>query len=148
MLKIKRLLATLIDFYISIIVVYPIAYIFNIEKYFDNLILNIDIKESIITIFIVMIICIILGYILIILKDSLFSNKSLGKKILGLSIIDKQNNEVTNKKILFKRNLLSLIVLVIYPIMIIINNKSLGDYQYDTSVIETKKLLNQKKITF
>lgn len=125
--KIKRILAAYIDIIICFFVFYiPLNLLSVVLASNENLL-------SILSIIAVIFIC-----ITYILKDLAFKNKSLGKKILNLSICDEEGIEITDKILLIKRNVITAFIGSLYPFMILINNKSLGDYIYNTMV--TKKI--------
>lgn len=75
-------------------------------------------------------------FILLIFKDLVFENRSLGKKIVKLEIITKELKK-PNSKILILKN----ITLLLWPIEIIVmflsrKGKRIGDYLFKTSVVE------------
>ena len=119
-LKIRRLIALLIDYLIIVFTFYYILIL--LTKMFNN-----DIIISFFTIIIFILIIYSLIY-----KDLLFKNASLGKKIMRIGIYI--NNYIPNKDILIKRNNKSLQTFPFYLFQIIINNKSSGDNEYNTEV--------------
>ena len=125
MIKIKRLTAIIIDYivyyvFISLIVQFLMTF-FKIENQFSIILFSIFM--------------IILCFILFVTKDLIIFNKSIGKKIMKISICDESKKEITDKKILIKRNAITLFTLPTYPIMIIFKNENFGDYVCKTLVI-------------
>lgn len=122
--KFRRLLASAIDIALLMIVaeIESIIYItiLQLDKYYF--------------------ICCILFYtpLLLILssKDILFGYESIGKKLLKIHIYDGNGERVTDKKVLFKRVIVSLfnIYVAAYPIMVLMDNKSFGDKKMNTVV--------------
>jgi len=119
-LKSKRLMASYIDFIISFYVIYiPLVLI---EKLFNN-----DI-----VIYIFTIIFLIVFYYLIVYKDLLFRNASLGKKLFGLRVYI--HDQIPNKNIIIERNKESFRKFYDYFLQILLNSKSSGDIKYNTEV--------------
>ena len=130
-LKIRRLLAVYIDFITAVVVSTVVTNIvtlgnFNAPRSFFMQILSI-----------VIYLLLVISYIVI--KDILFKSASLGKKILGIKIIDDNGSDVLKRKILIKRNLENLIVFPLYIIDVLLNNQSKGDKKYKTKVININK---------
>ena len=126
-LKFRRLLALLIDFILIFSIVYlPSSLISSLAL---NTIVNIIIGFIVIIVF----------YQLFIHKDTIFQNTSIGKKMLRIYILNENNDKIIDKKILIKRNETTFKVFPIYIFQILINNKSLGDYKYNTRVDLIKK---------
>lgn len=124
-LKSKRLMASYIDFIISFYVIYiPLVLI---GKLFNN-----DI-----VIYIFTIIFLIVFYYLIIYKDLLFRNASLGKKVFGLRVYI--YDQIPDKNIIIDRNKESFRKFYDYFLQIMLNNKSSGDIKYNTEVKEIIK---------
>lgn len=122
-LKIRRLVASYIDYNIIFYTCYYLAKI--IEPIISG---NIFLKIlfSIAFIFI--------GFNLFLRKDIIFGYESIGKKITGLKIYDENGKRVTNKKQLIDRIYHSVWTFHIYIFMILINNKSSGDKTIGTEV--------------
>lgn len=119
-INIKRLLADCVDFYllcfVSTFVVVLVTFgkcditAFSLLSYFFSL------------------------FILLLLKDKIFGNASLGKRIFKIKIINKNNNTLTNIEC-FKRTL-TLILLPLEIFMILLYNKRIGDIWAKTSVVQ------------
>lgn len=126
--KIQRLVAILID-YVIILMVADILY--SVLVYFNE----IKVLEIIFMIlYFIVVVC------LLVVKDCIFGYTSIGKKILGMKIY--QNDEVvTDKKLLLKRNLKTILLFPLYPFMILIKNQSLGDKKTNTKIVYSDKLL-------
>ena len=120
-MRIKRLISIFIDYMISLYIMTP------------NLFLNIvNIKWE--------------GIIILVsfsMKDLIFKNQSIGKKIMKLEIVNKEN-EKPNKLILICRNL----TVFIWPleiILLLIFNKRIGDILFNTQVVEVKNNIKQEQ---
>ena len=120
-MRIKRLISIFIDYMISLYIMTP------------NLFLNIvNIKWE--------------GIIILVsfsMKDLIFKNQSIGKKIMKLEIVNKEN-EKPNKFILICRNL----TVFIWPleiILLLIFNKRIGDILFNTQVVEVKNNIKQEQ---
>lgn len=120
-LKIKRIFAAVIDFYIiGLALALPLEII--------NYLIGIDIISIIIGIAFVL-----LFIYLYCRKDCIFGYESIGKKLLGLSIYSK-NIRITDKVLLKNRVISTFELLPLYPIDILIDNVSIGDKKYDTEI--------------
>ncbi len=127
-LKIKRILAAWIDFMICTMLTSGIIEFILIpfSKFQDNAIfIVISMIAYVVTFF---------GFLLN--KDRIFENASIGKKILSLKVVSINDQELSDK-ILFQRNRRTLWTLAGYPLMILSDNKSGGDINYNTTVIDT-----------
>lgn len=114
----KRVIAMLIDFYISLLITLPLFAILLINNK-NDFIIN------------------ILIIILLLLKDLTFKNQSIGKKLMKIEIkkLDNSNPKVYE---LILRN----IFLPIWPlgfIMLILVDKTIGDILFNTKVVEKNK---------
>lgn len=120
-LKIKRIFAAVIDFYIiGLALALPLEII--------NYLIGIDIISIIIGIAFVL-----LFIYLYCRKDCIFGYESIGKKLLGLNIYSK-NIRITDKVLLKNRVISTFELLPLYPIDILIDNVSIGDKKYDTEI--------------
>lgn len=121
MKKLRRIIAIYIDFVIAFsCVYYPL-------KIIDNVFNDIIIIKLIITI-----ISLYNFYFLMVFKDLLFKNASVGKRIMKLKIY--HNGKIPDKNIIIKRNKATSYVYPIYIFQIIFANKSYGDIKYNTEV--------------
>ena len=82
-----------------------------------------------------------------VLRDLIFGGRSLGKRILGLTILDKQTGEAPKKSALFVRNLFLFIVHV-DAVMMLVTGLTLGDRAAHTVVVRKKDLDLTKKVEF
>ena len=121
-IKIKRLGAAMIDFYIICLVATLIA-----------MFLNGGITEHIIRYIIIY--CVVF-FLLFLFKDNVFGNASIGKKILGIHIICTVENQSCT--IMNLKRTLPFILLPIEVLLIVVDNLRLGDIWADTLVVETK----------
>lgn len=119
--KVRRLLAIYIDGTIIEYIVGIPSKILYIK--FDNICFNI----------ILTIIDLVIVVLLFLYKDGIFGYESIGKKMTGLKIY-KDNDRLTDKEILFRRNLKSFVELPSYIFDVISTNKSAGDNKYYTVV--------------
>lgn len=120
-IKIRRLIAFLIDFVILFYVIYFPFY--NLAKISDNIIFRIFLAIWLITI----------SFNLFLRKDCIIGYESIGKKIMRLKIY--QNGiRVQDKRLLIDRVFYSLWLSQFYLFMILINNKSRGDLKMNTEV--------------
>ena len=114
MLKLKRIIARYLD-YITVLIIglfvgYCIKMIFNIDF---NIIIIVT---------------------LLALKDLLFKNKSLFKKIFGFEILT-LSYEKPNALNLIIRNVFSMGI--INDLLILLKNKTIGDYLFETKVVSS-----------
>ena len=124
MIKMKRLIAIYIDF----IVIIMTTLLTNIIMFghFNQ-------SETVIVIIIGIIVYLFVFYTLMIRKDLLFKNASLGKKIFKLNII-MENGEIPKQKIILKRNIETFSSFPTNILSIIFDNTTSGDRKYNTSV--------------
>lgn len=122
MTKLKRLVAFMIDYYLILMICLIPYMIVNI--------MSLTVLSSL------WYLLVLLFIILFLLKDLLFRNKSIGKKFLKLEIVTLEEKK-PSIRILILRN----IFLIMWPVDIflwIIFNKRVGDFIFQTKVIETK----------
>lgn len=116
----KRLIAGFIDFYIICFIMIISSYtIFFRAKYLS---------------FYQSLAFFILTFILVLIKDKVFGNASIGKRILKIKVI-KENGEKLTVLTSVKRNL-SILLLPLEILLIITDNKRLGDMWAKTTVVE------------
>lgn len=127
MLKIKRLLACYIDF-----IIFLLFFSIPLEFLNDDFLKN---DSTDISLFIIVFMIIFL--LLFAFKDIITGNRSIGKRILKLYILDENGNICKNKKILLKRNIRTLELFPMYVFNILQDNKSSGDCKYHT-IVESK----------
>ena len=128
-LKIKRLIATVIDFIIIFFIIYSLSP--------TQILFNIKILKYIINIFVLVLIIYLFPH-----KDCLIGYESIGKKIMGLGIY--QNGErVQDKKVLVKRFMETVYLFPLYPLTILVLGKSYGDINLNTEVKEIKSKKSQ-----
>lgn len=120
-IKLKRLLAAFIDFCIVCFIATLLVYFVTLGK------ANISFL-SLSTYFLS--VC-----ALVIYKDNLFGNASLGKRILKIKVI-KENGDKITVLTSVKRNLL-IVLLPLEVLLIITDNKRLGDMWAKTIVVES-----------
>jgi len=126
MLKAKRILASLIDWYILYFGIYGVILFikYKILHYFPN---YESYKFAVDFIYVI--------YFLF--KDLIFKNASIGKRIAGLKIVTKDN--FTPKfYIIILRNIFDPILFVADFLSIFIANIKLGDIVFKTKVIDCK----------
>ncbi len=125
----KRIIADLIDLYISYIGL--LLFLILVKRKFNYY----DWEY-------IMIICNFGPKFLLLIKDLIFKNASIGKKILRLEI-KKQNDEVPKFYIIVLRNVFTSILFPIEFVMIIGFSKTLGDMIFKTKVVEKSKLVKE-----
>lgn len=121
--KFRRLGATFID---CICIHYII--------YFFGLIMEPLIKDNIYIRLCLSITLLIFDVLVFLRKDVIFGYESIGKKIMKLKIYDIDGNRLTDKKLLIDRVRHSLWPFCLYPFMILIDNRSVGDKKMKTRV--------------
>lgn len=121
-ISIKRLLAGIIDFYI-------ICFISSL------LVLIVTLGEM--NISIISVLSFLLSFfIMIIFKDVVWKNASIGKKIFKLIVVNNESTETSNNMIVHIKRNVTLLLLPIEVILIIVNNRRIGDIFANTSVIQ------------
>ena len=118
--KLKRLLAGFIDFYISCLFG---TVIFDIVTLGEN-------KYTVVSVSIYTIST--LAFLL--LKDSVFKNASIGKRIFKLEIVKKDKTKLTIMDVI-KRNVPIVILWPIEVILVIVDNRRIGDSWAKTSIV-------------
>ena len=78
---------------------------------------------------------------LCVLKDCVFGNASIGKKIFGIKIVyaNRENNGKIDLLTHLKRAVTSLLLFQIELVLVIIKNKRIGDIWAKTEVVRDKK---------
>ncbi len=117
----RRIIAAGFDFYIICIMVVLLSYVL--------VFITSDIS------FLIFCICFVLTYVLILFRDNIFGNASIGKKLLKIKVV-KVNGEKINLITSLKRNIL----FFLWPVeilLIITDNKRLGDMWAKTIVVKS-----------
>lgn len=129
-IKAKRLIASFIDFYIVCFIIEAIFYLYVFLS---------DVKYPSYNMFLI---AFIAAFILLLLRDNIFRNASIGKKILKIKIV-KTNDTKLRFIDKIKRNLL-ILLLPLETLLIITDNKRLGDLWAKTIIVENdyKNCLN------
>lgn len=125
MIKLKRLIALYIDLFIAIFTATIIMEVITLGNF-----------STITSILLICILCtlyIILIFKIFIRKDLIFKNASIGKKILGLQILD-ANNNIPDKKVLINRNKDLFPLFPLDILYIILYNQTTTDKKYHTKV--------------
>lgn len=124
-MKIKRIIAFLIDFSIVCFLYAIVSFATPLHDMFLMII-----------------------FLLLLFKDIIFKNASIGKKIMNIEI-RRYNNKLPNLTTIILRNAF----LILWPIEILIfliYNKSIGDMIFGTRIIDSKSvtfdIINQKKL--
>lgn len=76
---------------------------------------------------------------LLVFKDTVLKNRSIGKKIMGLYIYDQDNQIIQHKDVLVQKNFYKLWLFPVSGFLISLCNQSIGDQQYCT-VVSTKNV--------
>lgn len=117
----RRIIAAVIDFYIICFIVTVISYTLVFLTMYIS--------------FHSFVVCFILTYVLILFRDNIFGNASIGKKLLKIKVV-KVNGEKINLITSLKRNIL----FFLWPVeilLIITDNKRLGDMWAKTIVVKS-----------
>lgn len=130
MLKEKRILAAIIDFYVIIYIYFLSLNLFNTISYF--------VLER----FGSGIILLIFEFIILfILKDIVFKNASVGKKLTKIEILKYDGSKPNTFELLFRN--IFLFITPIELILILFKNKRIGDMIFKTKVIFTDDKLKK-----
>lgn len=117
----RRIIAAVIDFYIICFIVTVISYTLVFLTMYIS--------------FHSFVVCFILTYVLILFRDNIFGNASIGKKLLKIKVV-KVNGEKINLITSLKRNIL----FFLWPVeilLIITDNRRLGDMWAKTIVVKS-----------
>ena len=130
MLKAKRILAALLDYYILYFGIYKILIFFR-WNVFDNSI-DYNLFKNIVT-------CFTWSYFLF--KDLLFKNASISKKILRLEIVDIDGNRPKFYIIILRNSINRLypLIEVLDLVLILFCNLRISDIIFKTRVVNVKK---------
>ena len=128
--KIKRILAAIIDFYIICFLSSTFICVFTLGEF------------SITPFFIIVYLTISL--LLLLFKDFMFKNTSIGKRIFKLKVA---KTDGTNLMIVdvIKRNIPIIILLPVEALLLIINNSRIGDIWAKTSIVYNNCNINKRK---
>ena len=122
-IKIKRLIAAYIDFILIFSIGYfllkPIDYLVSGNVFFEVLIGIVGLG---------------LYYLIFTRKDVIIGYESIGKKITRLKVFSNDGIRITDKNVLKNRVLYSITTFPLYPLMILLDNKSEGDKRMHTIV--------------
>lgn len=124
-LKKKRIIAMVIDYYLIVYICYIPLFLF---LGFDRIAY---------AIYFIMIEAIFL----IMIKDLIFGNASVGKKMIGIQVLKEDGSKPRVLELLFRN-----IFIVIWPIEVILvlcNNKRIGDILFKTEVVFADKKLKR-----
>lgn len=125
-IRLKRMVAFIIDWYISFLPGF-ILFMFSMNQGVEN-------ENASPLIMIPCFIGVLGSFTLFVLRDYIFKGQSLGKKIFGLTILDKYTLSTPQNRQLILKN----IFLFIYPIdgvILLATGKSLGNRITDTVVV-------------
>ncbi len=121
--SVKRMLSAIIDFYIICFLSSAFICIVTLGK--------LDITPLSITAYL------ILFFLLLIIKDFIFKNASIGKRIFKIEIAKTDGTRLTIVDAL-KRTLPVIILLPIEVFLLVVNDKRIGDIWAKTSIIQKK----------
>ena len=127
--KIKRILAAIIDFYIICFLSSALICVFTLGEF------------SITPFFIIVYLTISL--LLLLFKDFMFKNTSIGKRIFKLKVA---KTDGTNLMIVdvIKRNIPIIILLPVEALLLIINNRRIGDIWAKTAIVYNNCNINKR----
>ena len=126
MIKLRRFLAMYVDFEIIVIIDVSVVQLIMFGYHDSNILMQV----------ISLLLCLIIFFLCIIQKDTIFKNASIGKKIFGLRIFY-MNGDIPDRKVIVDRIKSSLSVL--FPLQIInilVNNQTDGDKKCNTIVAD------------
>lgn len=128
--KIKRILAAIIEFYIICFLSSAFICVFTLGEF------------SITPFFIIVYLTISL--LLLLFKDFMFKNTSIGKRIFKLKVA---KTDGTNLMIVdvIKRNIPIIFLLPVEALLLIINNRRIGDIWAKTSIVYNNCNINKRK---
>lgn len=87
----------------------------------------------------------IVWFILILINDLMLGNKSIGKSLFGIEVVDEDGNIPSAWKLIV-RNLIFILLFPIEIISVLIFDKTIGDFILKTKVVkESKKIKGLKK---
>lgn len=125
--KIRRMLAWMIDWNIIGATVVTACFIC----------IAIFMHKSLFTAEVLALLLIMISYPLcFVLRDLIFGGRSLGKRIMRLTILDKQTGDAPKKSQLFLRNILSCFIMQVDAIVMLATGLSLGDRLAHTVVVK------------
>ncbi len=124
--------------------------IFFIFLLADSLILDLSDTNSVVFSFIGILIALIafMAFVVVVLRDVIFKGRSLGKRIFGLYILDKN----TLTEVPASRRFLKNLFVILYPIdaiLLLATGETIGDRVANTTVISKKsieKLMCRKEL--
>lgn len=129
-MKLKRILAWIIDWNISGIPAILYTFIFR----------EIAKGQGVSAIGVLLFVFFLLSFpAIFVFRDIIFKGRSIAKRIFNLHVIDKQTNEPPSKQKLMLRN----VFFFIYPvdaIMLLVTNQSLGDMVTNTTVVTNRAM--------
>lgn len=128
--KIKRILASIIDFYIICFLSSAFICVFTLGEFSIT-------PFSIIA-------YLTISLLLLLFKDFMFKNTSIGKRIFKLKVA---KTDGTNLMIVdvIKRNIPIIILLPVEALLLIINNRRIGDIWAKTSIVYNNCNINKRK---
>lgn len=129
-IKIKRMMAAYIDAALVVFISTLLTDILTLG--------NFNLEAPVILQIISSILYIAIVILLFVRKDLIFKNASIGKKMLRIKIVDSQNNDIRDKKVIVNRSKETLSDFFLYPIHILTCNESSGNEKFKTKVIDNK----------
>ena len=128
--KIKRILAAIIDFYIICFLSSAFIGVFTLGEF--------SVTPFSIIVYIT------ISLLLLIFKDFMFKNTSIGKRIFKLKVA---KTDGTNLMIVdvIKRNIPIIILLPLEALLLIINDRRIGDIWAKTSIVYNNCNINKRK---
>ncbi len=118
--KLRRLLAGFVDFYISCLFG---TIVFDIITLGKNKFTFVSVSTYVIS-----------AITFLVLKDSVFKNASIGKRIFKLEVVKIDKTKLTIVDII-KRNISIIVLLPVEVFLLIIDNRRIGDIWAKTSIV-------------
>lgn len=128
--KIKRILAAIIDFYIICFLSSAFIGVITLGQF--------SITPFSITTYL------IIFFLLLLIKDFVFKNTSIGKRIFKLKVAKTDGTKLMIVDVI-KRNIPIIFLLPIEALLLIVNNRRIGDIWAKTSIVYNNCNINKRK---
>ena len=134
--KIRRCVACIIDWNIScVLAIIPFIFLVSLLRSTNN-------PWIVLPAFI----CMLLFPALFVLRDFIWKKQSIGKRIMGLIVLDKRTADVASRRQCLIRNLF-LPIYAVDGIIMLVNGMSVGDYVAHTVVVSKKYMQSAQEAT-
>ena len=123
--KSRRIVASIIDFFVIAFLSSSVIGILTLGDF--------TVSHFSITIYL------LLFFLLFLIKDSVFKNASLGKRLCGIQIIKKDGSKLTITDMI-KRNIILIILLPLEILLLVLKNNRIGDVYAKTTIIYKRSI--------